>query len=129
MSGRGEEGKGEETSNLGRAEKSEVKAAGVLVVYTGTAMRWNTTQPLKKEKIMPFAATWMDLEIITPSEVSQRKTTITWHHFHVEPKLDANEPIYETNRIMGRVVKGQGFGRGTEWELGVRDVRYYTEDG
>ena len=26
---------------------------------------------IKKSKIMPFAATWMDLEIIIPSEVSQ----------------------------------------------------------
>ena len=29
---------------------------------------------IKKSKIMPFAATWMDLEIIILSEVSQRKT-------------------------------------------------------
>ena len=27
-----------------------------------------------KNEIMPFAATWMDLEIIIPSEISQRKT-------------------------------------------------------
>ena len=29
---------------------------------------------IKKNKIMPFAATWMQLEIITLSEVRKRKT-------------------------------------------------------
>ena len=37
---------------------------------------YNGILPIKKNEIMPFAATWMDLEIIIQSEVSQRKTNI-----------------------------------------------------
>ena len=31
---------------------------------------------IKKHEIMPFAATWMDAEILTLNEVSQINTTI-----------------------------------------------------
>ena len=37
-------------------------------------MEYNS--PIKKNTIMPFAATWMDLEIVILSEVSQKKTNI-----------------------------------------------------
>ena len=39
----------------------------MLYIYT----QWNITQPLKKNELMPFVATWMDLENVILSEVSQ----------------------------------------------------------
>ena len=52
---------------------------------------------IKKNEIMPFAATWMDLEINILREVSQTKTNIIWYHLHVESKKnDTNELIYKT---------------------------------
>ena len=35
---------------------------------------------------MPFTATWMDLEIIIVSEVTQRKTSNICYDFYVESK-------------------------------------------
>ena len=50
---------------------------------------------------MPFAATWMDLEIITLSELCQRKTNTIWYHLHVGSKRnDTNEPIYKTETVL-----------------------------
>ena len=42
---------------------------------------------IKKKKLMPFAATWMQLEIIMLSEVSQKKTKTIWYHLYVESKI------------------------------------------
>ena len=53
---------------------------------------------IKKNKIIPFAATWMYLEIIILSEASQRKMIIIF--IYVESnKNDTKELIYkiETN--------------------------------
>ena len=45
---------------------------------------------------MPFAATWMDLEIIILSEVRQRKTIIIYHLYVESKKNDTNQLIYKT---------------------------------
>ena len=36
---------------------------------------------------MPFAATWMDPEIIILREVSHTKTNVIWHHLYLEPNF------------------------------------------
>ena len=38
-----------------------------------TYTQWNTTQPQKTHKIMPFAATWMELDTLTLNEVSHKE--------------------------------------------------------
>ena len=58
-------------------------------------MKYHLT--IKNNEIMPFAATWMDLEVIILSEINRTKTNITWYHLYMESKKnDTNEFIYKT---------------------------------
>ncbi|KAF0882707.1 LORF2 protein, partial [Crocuta crocuta] len=41
---------------------------------------------MRKTEILPFAATWMELEGIILSEISQSKTDIVCFHSYVEPE-------------------------------------------
>ena len=48
---------------------------------------------IKKNEIMPFAATWMDLEIIILSEVNQSKMNSNDITYTYNLKYDTNELI------------------------------------
>ena len=52
---------------------------------------------IKKNEIMSFAATWIDLEIIILSEVNQKERQIPYDITYMwNLKYDTNELIYET---------------------------------
>ena len=76
---------------------------------------------MKRDEIMPFVATWMILEIVILSEVSQIRTRIIYHLYAESKKK--NELIYkrETDSqtrelmVMGLVGKGWMGGRAVEF--------------
>ena len=79
---------------------------------------------IKKNEVMPFAATWMDLEIIILSEVSQRKINTQYHLYEESKKNDTNEHIYRTEIDSQTQKTNYGYqrrkGEGTD-KLGVWD--------
>ena len=50
---------------------------------------------IKMNEIMPFAATWMDLETVVLSEVRERQISYDITYMY-NLKYDTNEHIYET---------------------------------
>ena len=56
---------------------------------------------IKKTEIMPFAATWMELEGIRLSEISQRKANTVCCNLYVESKNKMNE--YNKTEIVSQI--------------------------
>ena len=72
---------------------------------------------MKKNKLIPFAATLIQLQIIILSEVSQKETNTIWYHLCVECKI-----WHKWNRLTDIetrhvVAKGRGRER-KDWEFG-----------
>ena len=69
--------------------------------------------------MIPFAATWMDLEIIILNKVRQRKTNIIWYHLYVESKKMIQMSLFTKQKKTHRHRKQTcGYQRGWGgWEI------------
>ena len=84
---------------------------------------------------MSFAATWMQLDILILSEVSQKKTNTLQYHVNVESKIwhkwaylqNRNRLTDIGNRLV--VVKVEGEGVGGTGSLGWVDANYSIQNG
>ena len=64
-----------------------------------------------KSKILLFATTWMDLEGIMLSEISQRKTNTLWYHLCMESKKTKQKNTLmdtENKQVVAREEEGEG---------------------
>ena len=74
---------------------------------------------IKKNEVMAFAATWMDKEIITLSEVSQKEKDKYKYNMTIgNLKYGTNEPIYRTgtDAQTWRIDLPGAEGRGRKWD-------------
>ena len=84
---------------------------------------------IENNEIMQFVATWMDLGIITVSEVSQTKTNIVWYGLYVSRKKEWYKWTYLQNKQSHRltVTKVEKWGRINQ-EFGInRDTLSYIK--
>ena len=87
-----------------------------------------------KNKIMPSAATWMELETLILSEVSQKETD-KYHMLELISRIQymaqmnlstEKKQTHVENRLV--VAKREGRGSGMDWEFGV-DTNYSILSG
>ena len=63
--------------------------------HTQKNTQWNTVQPWKKKEILPLATTWMNLDGIMFSKISQTKTNTVRYYLYVESKNKYNKLLYK----------------------------------
>ena len=84
---------------------------------------------IKKNKVVPFAATWMELDIVIQSKVCQRRRQIPYSIIYTwNLKYDTDELVHKTetdlqreNRL--RLPRGRRDGGGVEWVSGISRFR------
>ena len=67
---------------------------------------------IKKNEIMSFVATWLDLESVILNEVRQRRRNVIWHPLYLESKKKWYKQIYkiETYRLRKQIYGWWGEG-------------------
>jgi len=84
---------------------------------------------IKKSKIMLFAATWMKLETLILSEVSQKEKD----KYHVRSLISGtNEPTFRKKQLMGlenRLMVAKGEEKEWTGSLGLVDANYCIWSG
>ena len=83
---------------------------------------------LLDHKIMPFAATWMNLEVIILREVRKIKTNTIRHHLRVECKTwhrwtPMKQKAAQIQRTALGWPKGRRGGAGEDWESGILECK------
>ena len=101
------------------------------MVYIYTMQDYSAAKKKKKEReIMPFAATWMDLEVIILTE-GLRARQISYDITYVESrKLYKWTYLQNRNRLTDRENKLNSYQKGKEEgeikkEFGITDTNYY----
>ena len=84
---------------------------------------------IKRNEIMPLAATWMDLVTVILREANQEKTNIIRYHWYVGYKI-RHKWTYLWNRnrrtdIERRLVTKVGIEREMDWELGISRCKLF----
>jgi hypothetical protein len=72
---------------------------------------------LKKEGILPYVTTWMNLEDVTLSEMSQTRKDARWCHFYEVPK------IVKLPEAENRMVAVRGWGKGN-WGGLIKCIKF-----